>query len=375
MQSIAYITNGRQHSGVGTRAQEIHRQLANDSNYAVTHFHLDGANHRVTKDGVEIIKLRPLPGVLGSKTVGWLRLGRKLRSHLSSFDVVHATNQTLSFISPSQPFVVTVHDIIELLEPQSGVGGFLSRYLYAGLAAADRIIAVSAFTADTLTEHLGIPREKIQISHNAVGDSIHPIDNFSATIGYQSLRQELRLHGSDQVVLYVGSEHPRKNLSRALAAFAATRTDISNCVFLKVGRPGLQKGRLATLEAIDRLNIRDAVRILDEVSDERLNELYNLADVLIYPSTFEGFGLPPLQAMAAGTPVIAANSTSLPEVVGDAGRLCDPEDEECLAHELTAVLADKGVQEEMREAGLTQAEKFNWQASAEVVKRAYSSAV
>ncbi len=374
MLKVAYITNSAENSGVGVRATAILNHLRERDDLAITVFHLDGEQGIASRDGDEIISVRPLPGILGSKTINWIRLGRRLSRFLADFDVVHATNQTLSFIATNKPLVVTVHDIIELLEPQSGLGGWASRYLYSGISRASRLIAVSQYTARSVTKHLAVPPERITIATNAAGSAFTLIPDFTDSLGYQTLRQELRLKPDDQVILYVGSDHPRKNVITALCTFAAAAQNIPDLVFIKMGRAGLQAGREETLAEIDRLGIRNTTRVLDTVSTQRLNELYNLADVLLYPSSFEGFGLPPLQAMAAGTPVVTSNATSIPEVVGDAARVCAPTDTACLTKAVTDILSNPQIRSDMARAGIRQAQSFSWETSARKVRAVYDRA-
>jgi len=358
-------------SGIGVRAANILLELRKSADLVVTHFHIDGESGTLSRDDVVIAQVKKWPGILGSKTITWIRLGYLLRRHLVDFDIVHASNQTLSFIRPRVSFVVTVHDIIELADPQSGFARFVAKYLYRGIRQAGMIVAVSEFTKQELVSRLGIDENTIRVSHNGVGSEFAQIENFAASIGYLSLRRELRLAPHDKVVLYVGSDHPRKNVVGAMRAFAAASASVPQLVFVKIGAPGLAAGRVTTLDAIESLGIRNSVRIIDTVSDSRLNELYNLADVLLFPSQYEGFGLPPLQAMAAGTPVVTTKATSLPEVVGEAALVCSVGDDECLRVSLETILQDSAVARKLQQAGLTQAKKFTWQQAAKVVEDSY----
>ena len=173
------------------------------------------------------------------------------------------------------------------------------------------------------------------------------------------------------IVLYVGSDHPRKNLGVALEAFARLQKGRPDAVFLKVGSPGLPAGREATLEKIDKLGIREAIRFVGAVEEEKLNQLYSLADVFVYPSKFEGFGLPPLQAMAAGTPVICSNATSLPEVVGEAAIMHDADDVNGFAESLKKIVTDKELAQSLRENGLERVQQFSWTEAVERVAEVY----
>jgi glycosyltransferase involved in cell wall biosynthesis len=364
---------------------EIVRRLEQRENVALTRWHIDGEAGQLLRDNERQAQIRPWPGVLGSKSVNWIRLGRALARQESGIEnkesrhiggqarIFHITNQTLSFLAKQlHPSVVTVHDIIELLEPQDKKAYWLNRYLYSGIASADQLICVSNYTKKTVQEQLGIPDEKITVIHNGVGPEFHPIPDFPQTIAYQELRHSLKLPAETHVVLYVGSDHPRKNVVTALRAFVKARSQVSEpLIFLKVGAAGLPAGRAALLEEIDRAHVRDAVRFVDAVSTQRLNELYNLADVLIFPSRHEGFGLPALQAMAAGTPIITSNATSLPEVVGEAAFTHDPDDVDAFAGSLVRLLTDPALSESLAAKGRTQAVRFSWDAAAAATEQVY----
>lgn len=371
---VAYVVNAPRESGVGSRAFEIKKRLVNSvRGFELDEFYLDGENVRILKNGEEVVHLRPWPGFLGSKSIGWIRLGWVLKQILGGYDLVHLTNQTLSFMAGGNVLsVVTVHDIIEVVEPQERVAYLINRYLYGGIKRASYIIAVSEYTSRTVREHYKIPAERITVIHNGVSSEFHQIDNFTQTVAYNTLRQELRIQEGQRVILYVGSDHPRKNVAGAVAVFAVAREKLGkNILFVKVGEPGIAAGRRMLLEEMDRLEVRDAVRLVGRVSQDRLNELYNLADALIFPSRFEGFGLPVLQAMAVGTVVVTSNATSLPEVVGKAAIMHDSDDIEGMAESLVRVLTDKDFADKMVTAGLERVKMFSWEGVAEEEIRVY----
>ena len=364
---------------------------------SLTRWHIDGEQGQLLKNDELHGKITPWPGMLGSKSINWIRVGRKLNSASGATggppragatapprggaeqrqdpSLWHFTNQTLSFLAKKlSPSVVTVHDIIELLEPQDKKAYWLNRYLYSGIKRATHIIAVSEYTKKTIQEHLNIPAEKITVIHNGVGPEFHPLPRFKETIAYQNLRHELRLPTEAKVILTVGSDHPRKNVITALRAVAAAQKSFNvPLIFLKVGAPGLPGGRAEFISEVNRLSLTGSVRLIDTVSVGQLNELYNLADVVVFPSRFEGFGLPPLQAMAAGTPVLAARSSSLPEVVGEAGLLHEVEDSEGLAALLLQVLTDAELSARLRQQGQQRAHQFSWEAAADKVATVYRS--
>jgi glycosyltransferase involved in cell wall biosynthesis len=370
MISTAYLTNASPQSGVGHYAEELKKELERGNEVAFTEFNLLDTSLKVNGNIRETIT--SWPGVLGSKSVNWIRLGRKISRHLNTEDFVHATNQTLSFIKTTKPLVVTVHDIIELLEPQDKKAYVLNKYLLSGIPRAAHILAVSEYTKKTILERFGIPEERVTVTYNGVDTAtFHPIENFSETIGCQTLRRELKLADQHPIVLYVGSDHSRKNVVAAVQAFARLKDRLPQAIFLKCGEPGLSAGRETLLQEIDRLHLRDSVRFISNVSNERLNELYNLADVFIFPSRLEGFGLPPLQAMAAGTPVVCSSATSLPEIVGDAALQRVPDDVEGLAQDLLRVVSDKELEGKLIRRGLERATAFSWQQAGEQTLKVY----
>lgn len=367
---IAYLTNAEFTSGVGYYAESLAQELKK-SHFALTAVHLTG--EKIFIGGGQFAQVPAWPGFLGRKSVGWIRLRHKLASAVRQVapELVHATNQTLSFVRTRLPLIVTVHDLIEVLEPQDYKSYFINRYLYHGVRSATHIIAVSAYTKQTIIDHYHVPAERITVIPNGVGPEFHPIPDFQETIGYRTLCQQLHLPQGVPVILYVGSEHPRKNIPVVLKSFARLLKSHPQAMLLKVGDPGIRSGRTATLRMIDKLGIREHVRLFGNVSYDDLNVLYNLADALIFPSRFEGFGLPVLQAMAAGLPVISSNVTSLPEVAGDAALLFDPKDVDGFAGALHNVVSDTTLAARLQDTGLRRAREFSWELAREQTALVY----
>jgi glycosyltransferase involved in cell wall biosynthesis len=370
---IAFLTNAAKASGVGHYAFALRQALQAYADVKITEYKLQKGG--VLVNDAPLLTLPAWPGWLGSKSVSWLRGGLKLKKRFASFDIIHATNQTLSWLRlPGKPFVVTVHDIIELLEPQDKKAAFLNKYLLSGIGKADHLIAVSEYTKKSIQDYYHVPGTNISVIHNGIdGQVFYPLPDFANTIGYQTLRQDLKLKDQHPIVLYVGSEHPRKNVGVALQAFAQLKAKRPDALFIKVGLPGMAAGRVETLRVADTLGIRAAVRFIGKVSSRRLNELYNLADVFIYPSRLEGFGLPVLEAMAAGTPVVCSNASSLPEIAGEAAVMHAPDDVDGFAGSLLAITADADKREQMRQAGFAQAKRFNWEAAAQKTYGVYKT--
>lgn len=282
-------------------------------------------------------------------------------------DVMHFPCLTAS-LAARCPSVVTVHDTIwlsfqpgthssrDVRSPKRWVMWLYNRYV-AQLAAkrADHIIAVSHATKADVVSQLGISADKISVVHNA----IKPV--FQPNVGETQAGDLRRRHGLDKdFVLGIGSADPRKNMVGLVSAYAKlSREQRSRYQLVIVWTHSLLQNELLNL--IDRSGIRDQVRFLERVPDKDLALLYNLATLFVFPSHYEGFGLPPLEAMACGTPVVAARNSSIPEVVGEAGLMVDATDFGALALAMERVLDDPALQAELVQKGLERARYFSWE--------------
>lgn len=372
---IGYISNSPGNSGVGRRAEKIMEYLMkikNGDEFAT--WAIDGVEGKLSLNGQVVEGVSDWPGVLGSKSINWIRLGHKVRQEADLFDI---TNQTLSWLAKRlQPAVVTVHDLIELIEPQDKKAYWLNRYLYSGINKTDKIIAVSHFTAKEISERYGIAEANIRVIYNGVeAKEFYPIEGWQDSVAAWQLKSELKLNANQKVILYVGSEHPRKNIKGVLEVLMRSRQKIGDVKLIKVGGAGIASGREAMLTEIDRLQLRTNVKIVENVSGERLNELYNLADVLIMPSRYEGFGLPVLEAFSAGTPVICSNATSLPEIAGEAAVMKDYDDIEGMAEAVAQICENDKMRAELVTSGIERAKKFTWEKAASEVGAVYREMV
>jgi glycosyltransferase involved in cell wall biosynthesis len=377
---IGYITNSSPLSGVGYRAKHILESISSpDSKNEVIEFHLDGTKGLLSEQGSPISQIKILPGVLGNKSFNWIRLGEKLKRYIkqekkNKYDFFHATNQTLSWLARDfQPMVVTVHDLIELTDPQDKKAALLNKYLISGLHKAEHVIAISNYTAKQITKHLNIPASKITVIHNGVGPEFHQINNFADSIENIELKREFKINPNTKIVLFVGSDHPRKNIAGALEVFKKIKEQEEDIILIKVGEPGILKERGKLLEKADKLKLRESIRMVGSITDEKLNALYNISDILIYPSKNEGFGLPLIQAMACGLPVVAAKTTAIPEVVGDSGVLHNVDDIEGMAKSCVEILQDENKQQELTAKGLERAKSFSWEQAAKKVNKIYEN--
>lgn len=269
-------------------------------------------------------------------------------------DVCFFTNFVAALAAPC-PTVITIHDLSFRLFPKThSVRNVLwARSLVpVSTRRSQHIIADSQNTKLDLTNVMNVDGDKIDVIHLGASKEFSP----------QALPDDedvIKSYGIKKpFVLYVGTLEPRKNINMLIKGFdkvAKSRPDIQ---LVLAGRRGWMAQ--AIFDELDRRCLLGRVHITGYVKDEYLPALYRQAEALVYPSLYEGFGLPPLEAMASGTPVIISKSSSLPEVVGGAGLYVDPLDEDDLARAVEKVLDDADLAESMREKGLERAGKFNW---------------
>ncbi len=284
-----------------------------------------------------------------------------------SNDLVHAAHQGLAHVLLPQKRrkVVTCLDVIPFAFKEEYANNWLKKRLLwltaKGIKSADAVVTISDFSKLEIQKYLGIHADKISIAYPAVDHSVFkPSESKNATRNKQ------------KTVLYVGSEQPRKNLGVLLEAFALAKKQIPNMRLLKVGKPQWKTGRQDFIFKAQELGVAKDIEIIDSVAGEgKLAQIYRSADVFVFPSLYEGFGLPPLEAMACATPVVCSNSSSLPEVVGDAALSVEPNNAKQFANGIVKILSDEKYASQLRSKGLKQAKKFSWKQAAQKVFEAY----
>src|SRR6186713_86023 len=282
-------------------------------------------------------------------------------------DVFHAPHYVLPPAVPCRS-VVTIHDCIHLMFPQylpnRAAYAYARASMWTAARRSDRILTVSEASKRDILHLFNVKPEKIVVVYNAIDE------HFSATPSEEQVaRIRERYQLDHKFVLYVGNIKPHKNLVRLIEAFSQLRRTHDDLKLLIIGD---EISRLPALRrAVHRNKLHKFVRFLGYLKDDTLTVLYRLASVFVFPSLYEGFGLPPLEAMASGTPVVTSNVSSLPEVTGDAAVLVDPYDVESIEDGMRRVLDDPRLADELRLKGLRRAREFSWERSVEKTQRVY----
>ncbi len=308
----------------------------------------------------------------------WLyRLWHRARLPLSvelfagQSDLYHATDFVLPPVMPGQRTVLTVHDLTFERAPDAAppqLLRFLKRVVPQSVRRAHHLIADSQATARDLTTLYAVPPERVTVIYSGVEARFRPLDASSSAPG---VAPEKRVWGDAPFVLTVGTLQPRKNHLTLVRAFAQVARRLPDLQLVIAGGKGWMYD--AVTAEVARLNLAQRVRFIGFVDDADLPDLYRAARVFAFPSLYEGFGLPPLEAMACGVPVVASNASSLPEVVGDAGLLVDPLDVEGLAEALTRAVVDESWRAQAIGRGLARARQFTWTRAAEQLLAVYNA--
>ncbi len=301
--------------------------------------------------------------------IAWEQVIQPLALRRERIELLHA----LAFAGPlsiSIPWVVTIYDLSFLRYPQSfnrANRTYLKWAVSSAVRRADRVIAISESTKSDLISLFGIPPERVSVVYCG----------FDGALSKPRSRADIeswRTHRGlpDHYILHVGTIEPRKNIARLVRAFAR----VKNAAHLP-HHLVLVGGRGWKYEEIDRViaeeQLTDSVILAGYVPQDELPYWYRAADLMVYPSLYEGFGLPPLEALASGLPVVCSNAASLPEVVGDAALIVSPEDEAALADGIVRALNDKALREEMVARGERQASKFSWARAARETVQVYAA--
>ena len=278
--------------------------------------------------------------------------------------------------------IVTVHDLIadrhpDTVFPNKKLMLFWKLKQWMAVRQADLILTVSEYSKRHITQYLKIPDSRVKVIPEAPGDIFTKLSHNT------EMMQVLHLYGlnpDDRFLLYVGGISPHKNLGFLVEAFYRLTSGLSfsDVKLVLVGdykEDSFYSDYPALKRRIQHLNLQGRIILTGFVDDADLVYLYNAACLLVLPSLEEGFGLPVIEAMACGTPVIASDRGSLPEILGGAGRLFDPEQLDALHEQLKEVLGNPSIRDKMRESGLIRQKEFSWDRAAEMMLNVFSELI
>jgi len=271
------------------------------------------------------------------------------------------------------PLVATIHDVVPLIYPRSLHNPFLRRrykhQLNRTLAEARYIITVSQISLSALSAYAGVDPAMVRVIHNGVSEQFHPVRD-EAELAAVRHRYSL----PERFAFWVGDFRPEKNLDLLVQGWSRLPKRLPEPLPLVLA--GSQTGDFRQIKKlVEQKGLKDQVHFPGFIRDSDLAAVYSAATVFVFPSLYEGFGLPPLEAMACGTPCVVSNSSSLPEVTGRAAMLFNPTSPDQFVEAVSRVLTDRLLYESLREEGLDQSALFPWAKSAEETLLVYANAL
>lgn len=309
--------------------------------------------------GVELNRIEYIPSnanFLAKMVKRFFSLPRQIRKGINKDDLTHLASEDFAYLLNFIKFkkvVITCHDLIPLVYRRYSPFLWLNM---RGLKRADRIITVSNFSKNDIIKRLKYPADKIDVINNAVDHSRY----------YQQRNKEILkrfgIKADEKVVLYVGSERKRQNLPFLIKSFYQLKKRLPKVKLIKVGS---SQSKENLIKLVKDLGLAKEVIFTGFVDKKELPKIYNAVDLFVYPCLYAGFGIPPLEAMACGTPVITSNLTSLPEVVGNAGIMINPYNKEQMVEAMFKVLTNEELKKDLIVKGLQRAKMFSWEKAAE----------
>jgi glycosyltransferase involved in cell wall biosynthesis len=363
----------KQRTGVGAYTYNLIQnlsQLDKENRYVLFYSHHLNVRSSIPKIENPNFESRffRIPNKLLNLCWGTIKLP-KINWLVGKVDLYHSPNYNLNMLSRGKS-VMTIHDLNFLAYPQFTLPSGRWHYAFKIKSYArkvDAIIADSFSTKNEIIKYLKIPEEKIQVIHLGCSPAFRPLAEGERS---EETKEKFKIKGD--YVLYVGTLEPRKNLRGLIQAYTQCKAK-KDFLLVLAGGKGWKYEHIFRL--VDKLQLQDRVIFTGYVEEADLPGLYQCASLFVYPSFYEGFGLPPLEAMACGLPVIVSNTTSLPEVVRDAGIYVDPNDVEQIAFSIDTVLSDSELRRILIQRGLERAKLFSWEKTAKATLQLYEQVV
>ncbi|MBU3176891.1 glycosyltransferase family 4 protein [Clostridium estertheticum] len=353
-------------TGIGTYTENVLKNLINIDSINNYHIFWSGNNF-------ESIKKENCKIIMTSKKHQRFFEDYYFPENISkeNIDIYHMPQNGIGFSQAiSCKKVVTIHDLIPYVMPETVGRGYLLKFLKEMpiiIGNSDGIITVSEFSKRDILKYFPIDESKIFVTPLAADAKYTPLDKLHCK---NFLKKAYNLN--NPFILYVGGFSERKNVASAITAFSKVYKDLSENYDLVIVGDYRDSGQ-KLMKLTNELNMLSHVIFAGFVPEEHLPLFYNSCDAIIYPSFYEGFGLPPLEAMNCGTPVIASNLTSIPEVVGDTGILINPYDIKDIALAIGNLLSSEKLRSELSAKALLRAKQFSWQNTAGRTLKVYES--
>ncbi len=311
----------------------------------------------------------PMPGGNFRKRSGavtrygslWMQAELPLWLTQDKVDIFWGTQHILPLLMSRRiKAILTVHDLVHYVFPETMKrrNFLINKYIIPpSIHRTDAVVAISNWTLSDVKKYLAPKNKIMEVVHQGVGRPIFPRNR---VVAKEKIKEHYGLEGP--FLLTVGTFEPRKNIAGLFKAFSLIADKIPHRLAV-VGQKGWKNQNI--ISEIQESKIKDRIHLLGYVPDEILPDVYSAADVFVFPSLYEGFGFPPLEAMACAVPVVASNVSSIPEVVGDAAMLVNPYDPPDIARGILKVVTDLSYRQEIIMKGITQASKFTWNKTAE----------
>lgn len=365
---IDYTPAYEQGGGIGRYVRELVNALAQQDTLTDYRLFVAGAQRNLQRHQLDLghaVNFTVHPTVLNTKWLARMwhraRLPLPVETFTGDVSLFHATDFVLPPTHPHTRTLLTVHDLSFIRSPQTAsprLRRYLMQVVPRSIARADHILADSTATKADVVDVYNTPASKITVLLSGVDERFAPVSDQTAL---RAVRDRYHI-GAEPYIFSIGTIQPRKNYARLVEALARLRQRNLAVNLVIAGGKGWLEDEIYS--AIRQHDMQDAVKFIGYAADEDLPALYSGASCCAFVSLYEGFGLPILESMACGTPVLTSNVSSLPEVAGDAAPMVPPRDVDAITNALHEILTDDGYHSDLRRRGFAQASRFTWAAAA-----------